>query len=406
MFSDRTIGDLLITVRQSLMNEIKVEKEDYILSVDLTEYCDHLTSKHKVELPIIEFDNLEVDSIERDVPAEYFPRTFDVRKGQHYKRDVIRFHIPYFGNIGFLKYRPTRFNISGRTNFETTRDYILLEYINFNNDKEKINNQFSKDLGSLKSNYENLKNDIQSFNDSLIDYCQIEIEKRKRSILQKNEFLLNFGVPIKENKNVSKTFSIPFPKVRKKINVKPKRKEHQSSTDPTLDNKTYIRILEIIHDVGEVFQNYPSTYKDKKEEDLRDYILLFLQPNFDGASVTGETFNKRGKTDILIKYEGSNVFIGECKVWKGSKQLHSTIDQLLRYSTWRDTKSAIIFFVNNKGITSAIDTISSDTKKHQNYLGFVDKKDENWFNFKFHLNGDKNREIKIAVLIFHIPKIE
>jgi hypothetical protein len=60
----------------------------------------------------------------------------------------------------------------------------------------------------------------------------------------------------------------------------------------------------------------PSTYKNKGEEELRDHILLLLEPNFEG-SATGETFNKSGKTDILLRYDGKNVFIGECKFWKG-----------------------------------------------------------------------------------------
>jgi hypothetical protein len=43
----------------------------------------------------------------------------------------------------------------------------------------------------------------------------------------------------------------------------------------------------------------------------------------------GETFNFEGKTDILIRVEALNVFIAECKLWKGEKQFLATIDQLL-----------------------------------------------------------------------------
>ena len=173
--------------------------------------------------------------------------------------------------------------------------------------------------------------------------------------------------------------------------------------EPTLDASNYQRILDIIQDVGLNFEKYPSTYSGKKEEDLRDHILLFLQPNFENVSATGETFNKKGKTDILLRHESSNVFIGECKIWKGEKQIHSTIDQLLGYSTWRDTKAAIIFFVPNKNIISVLETVENKTSEHPNFLGVQQKSAENWFNFRFHLNGDKNREIKVAIMLFHIP---
>jgi hypothetical protein len=58
------------------------------------------------------------------------------------------------------------------------------------------------------------------------------------------------------------------------------------------------------------------------------------------GQATGETFNFQGKTDILIRVEGKNVFIAECKFWKGEKALLATLDQLLSYLSWRDTKAA------------------------------------------------------------------
>lgn len=68
------------------------------------------------------------------------------------------------------------------------------------------------------------------------------------------------------------------------------------------------------------------------------------------GSATGETFNKKGKTDILLRHAGNNAFVGECKFWKGEKSFLSTIDQLLGYLTWRDSKTAVIMFVKN-GLT-------------------------------------------------------
>lgn len=92
----------------------------------------------------------------------------------------------------------------------------------------------------------------------------------------------------------------------------------------------------------------PSIYKDKGEEDLRDHIIMTLDPNFEYGSVTGETFNKTGKTDIQLRHDSSVVFIAECKFWTGEKGFLRTIDQLLNYLTWRDTKTSVIMFVRQK----------------------------------------------------------
>lgn len=35
--------------------------------------------------------------------------------------------------------------------------------------------------------------------------------------------------------------------------------------------------------------------------------------------------------------------------------------------------------------------------------GFVDEKDETWINYRFHLVDDPEREVRLAVLLFHTP---
>src|SRR4029077_3780088 len=65
------------------------------------------------------------------------------------------------------------------------------------------------------------------------------------------------------------------------------------------------------------------------------------------GDAAGETFNFQSKTDILIRKDGKNVFIAECKFWKGEKAFGETLDQLLSYLSWRDTKTAVVLFNRN-----------------------------------------------------------
>ena len=52
----------------------------------------------------------------------------------------------------------------------------------------------------------------------------------------------------------------------------------------------------------------------------------FIVPLLSGLGVAVTSlflFNKKGKTDILLKYEdGTNLFVGECKWWKGVGEFH------------------------------------------------------------------------------------
>lgn len=69
-----------------------------------------------------------------------------------------------------------------------------------------------------------------------------------------------------------------------------------------------------------------------KEEDIRQQFLVQLNGHYEGQA-TGETFNYEGKTDILIRNQGKNIFIAECKFWSGAEALLDTITQILSYLT-------------------------------------------------------------------------
>ena len=194
---------------------------------------------------------------------------------------------------------------------------------------------------------------------------------------------------------------VSTPEKQKKIFIEPKIKEN-NILEPIISQKDYNFILKLIHDGGKVFERHPETYNNDDEESLRNHLIFILTTHFEG-SVTGETFNKSGKTDILLRYDNTNVFVAECKFWKGIKSFYDAIDQLLSYLTWRDSKTALILFVKNKEITPVIEKITNKTKNHKNYIKSDEHTSESWLNYTFHLNGDKNRKLKLAVLIFHIP---
>ena len=82
------------------------------------------------------------------------------------------------------------------------------------------------------------------------------------------------------------------------------------------------------------------------EEALRNLVLVSLNCQYEGRA-TGETFRNKGKTDINIKEKNRAAFVAECKIWKGRKNFTAAIEQLLRYLTWRDSKTALLIFSRN-----------------------------------------------------------
>jgi len=138
------------------------------------------------------------------------------------------------------------------------------------------------------------------------------------------------------------------------------------------------------------------------EEALRDHFLVQLNGQYEGQA-TGETFNFEGKTDILIRAEGRNVFIAECKVWRGKKNFLETIDQFLSYLSWRDTKAAVVIFSRNSNFTDVLSTIADAAPTHPNCKRDLGKSDETTFRYIFHQPNAPNREIHLAVMVFDVP---
>ena len=48
-------------------------------------------------------------------------------------------------------------------------------------------------------------------------------------------------------------------------------------------------------------------------------------------------------------------------------------------------------------------TVKNKISTHSNYIKELNETDESWLNYIFSLPLDKNKEIKVAIQLFHIP---
>lgn len=403
IFSERELTDYLQDRASQMQAQVEGEAEAYLLNVNETEYIKHLVDRYSVENLQIYPDKVTVKAYEKEIPADWFPRSFHVRRGGTYRKTVIKYFLPFEGDQALLYCYPNPRQMWTR-DIVVEDGCICFEIVDFRGNPEDIKQEAQGYINPITRQLEHVRKQVNAFNSSLDSRAKRAFDARKQQHLRKNDLVAQLGVPVRKKADTQKTFSVPAPQIKNKIQIrKPVVQEAGFRPEPTLDESTYTSILRIIHDVGRQFERMPSTYAGKEEEHLRDHLLLFLEPNFEG-SATGETFNKSGKTDILLRYEGSNVFIAECKFWRGQKGFTKSINQLLGYLTWRDSKAAVILFVENKDFSAVLNQIEQVASEHPSYLGFSGKQDETWFSFRFHLEGDPNREVQTAVMLYHFPK--
>jgi hypothetical protein len=155
-----------------------------------------------------------------------------------------------------------------------------------------------------------------------------------------------------------------------------------------------------------VIECSPKVLSLLDEETLRTLFLVQLNAQYERRA-TGETFNFRGKTDILIQAEDSghsgHAFIAECKFWYGAQAFSDAIDQLIGYITWRDTKTAIIVFNRNKNFSKVLATVRETAMQHPNFEREERSPRPTEYRFVFHRKDDPDRQFKLAVLVFDVP---
>jgi hypothetical protein len=402
IFGELDLSEVLEAKRQQLVSEIEREQPNALLNLNESDYVKYLIEKYRIEPIKFDFEALQVSESERMVPIEDHPFDSGARYGRRvsaaYPRQVFRFHLPFVGDQELLKCRASQWILWSIDVYGTAVE-ISFELVNWRNDAESLKGEKDTVLRSLDKQNQFVTSDVVNFNSDLEERARAAIQNRKTIILKRLNTVEALGVPLRKANEVPQTFAVPI--APKQIAIKPAVGTTPYAPDPTLDNANYQNILSILHDVGVAMERTPSTYAQKQEEDLRDFLLMTLFTHYPNS--TGESFNKEGKTDILVRHEGKNIFVGECKFWRGPKGYHDTINQVLRYLTWRDSKAAILLFINNKELNPVLAQIATSTPEHPCFVRLESKKQESWSQFEFRLESDATRNVHLAVMSFHFP---
>lgn len=347
-----TNGDTFTTFRNlidSVVSEINSLDNSYVLKASQSELEEHFVDKVLIEPLVLHVENRYIKNqsgtkidISRDFRRGLFPDERITVQGT--KIDIA---IPFEGNSDLWKIRASTFSLSGYPEVEVRNNEIIFS-ISFPDDSAESNNllaEIDRNTKSLSEAVAYLKNDVTNHNNSAPNTIRQALT-RKRTLAQSTTgAIAALGIPIKRV-GAEPTFTIPT-KRRTKPSTLPQVVTGKYEPEPVLEEKEYQHILEILKSMSLVIERNPSSFASLDEESIRDHFLLQLNGHYEGGA-TGETFNASGKTDILIREGNKNVFIAECKFWRGQKVFTEAINQLLGYLTWRDSKCALLIFNKTK----------------------------------------------------------
>lgn len=308
--------------------------------------------------------------------------------------------IPFDGDAALFRMRPARWSTAPPW-AAVLEDEVRLIYQGVTLEASQLRHSISSDLTKLEQWLGWLHEQTDPFDNGLPDLVRRLVQERKVRLLAAEDTVAALGLPVRERPGAD-TFSIPVR--RRQVSIKAPMPAPATKTfkpEPALADENYEQALRILNHARNALERIPTTAAVLSEEGIRDLLLVHLNTHFEG-SAGGELFNGAGKTDILIREGDANVFIGECKFWKGPAAFRAAVDQLLSYVVWRDCKAALLLFIRAKDvsavITKAIEVLADHPRCKRSLGGDAGRHD-----FVLHADGDPNREIHLALLPFALP---
>ena len=404
LFSQYELRETLRQREQSILQEINGLSEAQTLNASHEDLCKYFTERCYVNMPEIAEDGITTSygDVEKvgggsfdDVPSRHGYPPSSVTGTR------VTFFVPYNGDGELFKCRASTASLSPPIAV-VGKDELSFVYDRTTGGAGEIPKEFQEDLKRLKQSLNWVKNDVVKFNSAIATTINQGINARREKLLQDRQLVESIGYPLRAKEGMSNTYV--WPEVRRKVAPQlPKVSGEPYSPEPALGMDDYENILSICSSMTNVMERSPRAFKALGEEDLRTNFLLHLNGHYEGQA-TGETFNYEGKTDILVRAQDKNIFIAECKVWAGSQGFKDAIDQLLGYTSWRDTKTALLVFNRNAAMSTVLNWIPEVARKHPNYKAERDYSSETGFRYIFGHRDDPNRELTLTVLVFDVPR--
>ena len=403
LFSNASWHDVERHQLQEMQKAIAALDGNRLLNTSVEDLVIYFENKFQIETPTLLTEEIAVDQRETqiDVSRDHNRMIYDRSRPFHIAGTEVEVEIPFTGDAEAFKIQPTTYTMSP-PRAEVRGNLLVLKIVGTNLEAERVRGDIDRTVNEIQSHLTTLRGNAQGLRMQLPTQARFAIESRRQKLLGDRNLVGGLGFKMKPRPGTNQTFTAP--EVRKKLAPSlPAASTMPYKPEPALSNADYEHILGVLQNMVQVMERSPSAFETMDEESIRSHFLVQLNGHYEGQA-TGETFNYEGKTDILVRSEGKNIFIGECKFWSGPKMLTETIDQVLGYTSWRDTKVAVIVFNRNKEFSRVLSSIVETTKAHANFKRELSGSTETTFRYCFSHKDDKNRELFLTVLAFDVPQ--
>ena len=412
LFSSKEVRQFTTELMNKINGDIQSFSDQKIKGCDDDEWVEYYYSKYSLYPIVLYENNITQSMIEEKIKKYNHWHKHNQFENEYFMIDgyCIVFTIPYDGSAELLKLKPSTYIM---TSFEVVNlvcpsddNYgeISLEFKYTNqelkekdNPKQFVDGQFRNKFDNYKKMIGYVNSEIESFNSSIRDKIKHYLNERRKKATDYEMISEKLNIPLQMSGNAPNISPIPLKRVERlpKVSLPQNR---PISKEYSISDSDYKNINRIIHTSCTAMEDTARTFNKIGEEELRDIIISNLSTHYI-QQVTGETFRKVGKTDIHISFENKSAFIGECKIWHGIKNFEEAINQLMGYSTWKDSKTSLIIFnKKNKDFGSVRLVIEKWIKENTKRYS---QENANVWQCILH-RKDINEDINLCVMIYDI----
>lgn len=401
-FNDWDLAIVLGANKQEMVKKIDAFKNEEIMANDLEVLASNLYEEFRIEPVEImdeEFSKRHIKQAKIKKWIEPFYRDSYGREYAEVDGIVMIFYFPFTGEEDLFKYRASTFALGPYPNISISQGFVSLRYeyslkeMQGERAKDSALEKLEHDIKDIRDGISYANKDVESYNASLQKQALHFLEEKKRKVESFFSVANMFEVPAKK----SAYAETHVPLQRK---IVPIAHEYKKEDIYSISDANYADILATIKHMGSTYERTPKSYAAMKEEDLRNTLLAALNGTYLGGAV-GEAFRNNGKTDICIEEKNRAAFVAECKMWTGQKAIADALKQLDSYLTWRDCKTALIYFVRKKDFLAILQT-AEEALRALPEMRQVQILDKNEFKCCMISTQNPGQQIQVRVMLFNM----
>ncbi|MFD0692334.1 hypothetical protein [Actinomadura fibrosa] len=393
LFTQGSLNDYLqLRLTHALQSVGEIPAEELQFSPQAV--AERLIDEYRIDLVELHFGAMTRTPVTETAfvaAADKTPRGARLRRRPGQRMSLI---VPFTGNPQLLTSEANTSRRGGGPQATLSENAVIFSVTAELLTEDLIHREIAKMRNELTERVQWANQDVMEWEPQFRVALEREVQRRKGALDHAATLSAALDIPLAP---APEEAQIHVPVRRKAVRIE-QGPAFSGDDEPRLADEMYQDVLRTISGMSRAVERLPRTAGHLGEDGFRDLLLFVLNANYEGAA-RGEVFNCTGKTDILLNWKDRNAFIGECKRWRGKSQLTEAIDQLLGYTGWRDTKAALIVFIEGGSPSEIINKADTAIRAHPAFRSSTPSVDPDLRrDYLMTSPSDPHRYIKMAFL--------